>query len=87
MRGRAKKRPLMDAERLPGERVVPVGDREFKQKVTEKMGSDGIVETHIEYEPTKKSGFRKAGAGKGDRLRAVNKKRYDDNYERIFGHG
>ena len=26
------------------------------------------------------------GAGKGDSLRPVNKKLYDQNYERIFGH-
>jgi len=32
-------------------------------------------------EPTPKS----SGAGKGDAPRPVNKKRWDDNYERIFG--
>lgn len=26
------------------------------------------------------------GAGKGDSYRPVNKKKYDENYERIFGH-
>ena len=26
------------------------------------------------------------GAGKGDRFRPVNKKKYDENYRKIFGH-
>ena len=29
---------------------------------------------------------RSSGEGKGDVFRPVNKKRYDRNYERIFGH-
>ncbi len=28
---------------------------------------------------------RSRGVGKGDLFRSVNKKRYDENYERIFG--
>lgn len=31
-------------------------------------------------------GTPKTSAGKGDRFRPVNKKKYDTNYARIFGH-
>ncbi len=34
---------------------------------------------------TDRDGQPKSGAGKGDTYRPVNKKLYDDNYERIFG--
>lgn len=80
------RRAISDAEKKPGEDKVVLGDREFNRNVSEKMGKDGVVETHIGFEPTKKSGFRKQGAGKGDRLRSVDQKRYGENYERIFGH-
>lgn len=29
---------------------------------------------------------KRGAAGKGDRFRPVDKKRYEENYERIFGH-
>lgn len=82
------KREVLDAEKRPGKDVIGLGkhQREFSREVTEKMGADGIPETHISFEPTKGSGFRKAGAGKGDRFRSVDQKRYGENYERIFGH-
>lgn len=54
-----KKRKVSAAESKLGTSVVPVGGREFQQTVSEKMGADGVIETHIGYEPTKNSGFRK----------------------------
>jgi len=80
------RKKISAAEERPGDKVVPVGGREFKQSVHEKMGADGVIETHVKYEPTKGSGFRKAGAGKGDKFRPVNKALFDANYKRIFGH-
>lgn len=82
-----KKRVASEAEQKNVDKIVPVGGREFKQHVHEKIGADGVPETHVSYEPTKNSGFRKSGAGKGDKYRPVDKKAYDRNYERIFGHG
>jgi hypothetical protein len=83
---RKKRAPTIAEEKLGVHKIVPVGDREFEQVATEKMGADGVPEVHVSYEPTKHSGFRKQGAGKGDRFRNVDKKRYDENYRRIFGH-
>lgn len=77
------RRKISDAEKRPGEDKVVLGDREFNRNVTEKMGADGVMETHVGFEPTKKSGFRKAGAGKGDRPRTAPTKQFCDNYDKI----
>lgn len=81
-----KKRKVLDAEKSNKPDIIGLGGREFARSVSEKTGADGIIETHINLEPTKNSGFRKQGAGKGDRLRHVDPKRYGENYEKIFGH-
>lgn len=83
---RKKRAPSVAEEKIGVERTIGLRDREFKETVTEKMGADGVIENHISYTPTKNSGFRKAGAGKGDKFRPVNKARFDANYRRIFGH-
>jgi hypothetical protein len=77
---RKKRKPTIAEEKLGEHKVVPVGGREFEQVATEKMGADGVPEVHVSYEPTKHSGFRKAGAGKGDKPRPINKERYDKEY-------
>lgn len=49
-----------------------------------------IVDGHARGVCTRDGGHipkeKRGAAGKGDRMRHINKKRYDENYVRIFGH-
>lgn len=78
-----KKRTAVAAELADGRFESEFNGREMDQVVKTKTGADGIEETHISFEPNKHSGFRKAGAGKGDKERPMNRARYRRNYDKI----
>jgi len=53
----------------------------IKQKIVDGYAR-GVCDRNGGHIPRHKRG----AAGKGDRMRNVNKERYDENYVRIFGH-
>lgn len=83
MKFKPKKRTPTAAEMKDGRSLAEVNGREVDQIVETKTGLDGIEETHITYEPNKHSGYRKSGAGKGDKPRKMNLARYRSNYDKI----
>ncbi len=78
-----KKRAPTAAEMKDGRYECEFNGREMDQVVETKTGADGIEETHISFEPNKHSGYRKAGAGKGDKPRPMNAARFRRNYDKI----
>lgn len=78
-----KKRTPTAAEMKDGRYECEFNGREMDQVVETKTGADGIEETHISYEPNKHSGYRKTGAGKGDKPRPFNRQRFYENYDKI----
>lgn len=45
--------PTLGELKQSGSRGVEVGGREYIETVKEKMGADGVIETHVNYEHPK----------------------------------
>ena len=45
--------PTLGELKQSGSRGVEVGGKEFIETVQEKMGADGVIETHVNYEHPK----------------------------------
>lgn len=69
---------ITNRTKAPNE-IVPATESEssIKDEVNQRTHKAGY--TDRDGQP------RSTGAGKGDAYRPVNKKKYDENYERIFG--
>lgn len=48
-----RKRPILDAERKDGTRIEKLGKKEYETRTEDRMGKDGVMETHITYVPPK----------------------------------
>lgn len=44
-----KKRKVLDAERSAGTSIEKIAGKEYERVVTEKMGADGVPETHMTF--------------------------------------
>ena len=73
---------ITERHKAPG-MIVPVTESEssIKDEVNRRTYKAGYTDRDGQPKIS-----RSNGAGKGDVQRPINKKRYDRNYERIFGH-
>ena len=64
--------PTLGELKQSGSRGVEIGGKEFVETVEEKMGADGVIETHVAYEhpkPKRRATSRyNAKTGKWERL-------------------